>query len=84
MTISKHLAAAAVDDVIADDGLQELSRALALVSEALAIADAQELPPEIGARLEESIDRLEQELTDRELAKKIALAFSRPDQGGQC
>jgi hypothetical protein len=75
MNTDKHTAAAAIEPE-AGDRFFEIDRALALLSEAVAISDAQDLPPEIGARLEEVIDRLEQELEDRVLAAKIAEAFS--------
>lgn len=76
MNTAKHTAAAAIEHESAGDRFFEIDRTLALLSEAVAISDAQDFPPEIGARLEEIIDRLEQELEDRVLATKIAEAFS--------
>ena len=51
-------------------------RILALLAEALAACDELDLPPEVGARLEELIDRIEQEMGDRELAEALVRAFS--------
>jgi len=52
----------------------ELRRALALLTEALEIADKQEFPPEIGARVDETIHRMEQDLADA-----IAMVFSKSE-----
>lgn len=70
--------AAAVEDDPSELTLSEIKQVAALLTEALAIADVRKLAPEIGARLEELIGRVEQELEDHQLAQSIE-AFPRPE-----
>ena len=62
-----------------EDLLEAISRASSLLVEALSIADSKGLSPEIGARLEELIQRLEQELADRKFARAMTAALGYPD-----
>ncbi len=61
---------------VAVGDLSEVMRVLALLTEALAVCDNLGFPPEVGARIEELIDRIEQEMDDRELAEAVVRAFS--------
>jgi hypothetical protein len=79
MPKSDQLAATTADCAAEGGYVSELRRALALLTEALEIADTQEFPPEIGARVDESIHRMEQELADCELADAIAVVFSKAE-----
>jgi hypothetical protein len=66
-------------DAPSDDLIESISRASSLLSEALAIADSNDLSPEIGARLEELIERVDTELTDRKFARAMVAAWCYPD-----
>ena len=59
-----------------DRGSSPVMRVLALLAEALAACDELDLSPEVGARLEDLIDRLEEERGDREFAEALVRTFS--------
>jgi hypothetical protein len=77
--MSKALARAATGDCPSDELLEAISRTSSLLSEALTIADSKDFPPEIGARLEELIERVQQELADRKFARAILAAWGVAD-----
>jgi hypothetical protein len=74
--MNQALARAAAGDCPSDDLIGAIGQVSAFLSDALAIADLNDLSPEIGARLEELINRVEQELADRKFARAIVSAWS--------
>jgi hypothetical protein len=62
------------------DVIDAIGRTSSLLLEALEIADSNNLSPEIGARLDELIERLGQELVDRKFARAMVAAWDISDE----